>query len=58
MAVQIVISAATYLAIAALIKSGVELIGTFTDEELIQMAADQEARSAALQKRQEEGQPS
>ena len=50
---EIVITAEMFIAIASLIKSGVELIGSFTEEELIQMAKDEEARSERLQKRQE-----
>ena len=41
--------------IVALIRSGIELSGGYTDEQLRQMAVDEEARSDALQKRQEEG---
>ena len=51
----IVIDAATLAAIVSLVKSGIELAGDYTDEELKQMAADQEMRSDALQKRQEDG---
>ena len=55
MAVKIVLDAQMFMALSTLIKSGVELIGEFTREELLQMAADQKVRSAALQKRQEGG---
>ena len=55
MAVQIVITPAGFLALTTLIKSGVELIGEFTEEELIKMATDELLRSDALQKRQEGG---
>jgi len=55
MAVKIVIDAELFMALTTLIKSGIELIGDFTREELLQMAADQKLRSEALQKRQEGG---
>ena len=55
MSVVITITPEMYIAIASLIKSGVELIGDFTEEKLIQMARDQEARSDRLQQRQEGG---
>ena len=54
MAVQIVITPELFMALTTLIKSGVELIGTYTEEQLIQMSADEKIRSEALQKRQEE----
>ena len=53
MAVQIVFTPELFMALTTLIKSGIELIGEFTDEQLIQMAADQKIRSEQLQKRQE-----
>ena len=53
MAVQIVITRELFMALTTLIKSGVELIGEFTKDELLKMAADQKVRSEALQKRQE-----
>lgn len=53
MAVQIVISPELFLALTTLIKSGIELIGEYTEDQLIQMAADETARSEALQNRQE-----
>ena len=55
MAVQIVISAELFMALTTLIKSGIELIGEFTEEQLLQMSADQKARSEQLQVRQEGG---
>jgi len=55
MAVQIVITRELFMALTTLIKSGVELIGEFTKDELLKMAADQKVRSEALQKRQEGG---
>ena len=55
MAVKIVLDAQMFMALTTLIKSGVELIGEFTREELLQMAADQKVRSEGLQARQEGG---
>jgi len=55
MAVKIVFDAEMFMALTTLIKSGVELIGEFTKDELLKMAADQKVRSEALQKRQEGG---
>ena len=56
MAIQLVLTPEVAMAIFSLVKSGVELIGEFTDEQLIQMAKDEEARSDRLQDRQERGQ--
>ena len=55
MAVQIVITPELFMALTTLIKSGVELIGEFTEDELLKMAADERVRSELLQKRQEGG---
>lgn len=55
MPINITITPAMFLAIQALVKSGIELIGTFTEDQLIKMANDEELRSQRLQKRQEEG---
>ena len=49
----IYISQELLAAILSLINSGVKLVGGYTDEELLKMAADEEARSDALQERQE-----
>ena len=53
MAIQIVFTPELWWAIVTLVKFGIDMSGTHTDEEIIQRAKDEEARSDALQKRQE-----
>ena len=55
MSIQIVFTPELWWAIVTLVKFGVDMSGTYTEEQIIQRAKDEEARSDALQKRQEEG---
>lgn len=55
MSIQIVFTPELWWAITSLAKFGVELIGTYTPEEVIERAKTEEARSDRLQERQEAG---